>query len=293
MTRKCMLLFIGVCCVVSSVMAQKNSVLLFPKGAPGEVAKLTEKSSSEGDKIGGEPVLRMTDVSEPTITIYRAPDEVASGAAMVVCPGGGYNILAYDLEGTEICEWLNNIGVTAVLLKYRVPRREGREKHAAPLQDVQRAIGYVRAHAEELDIDPNRIGVMGFSAGGHLSAMASNNFAERTYPAVDAADKVSCRPDFCLLVYSAYLSGDKFQLAPELKVSSATPPTMLIQAEDDNPHIYSSLFYYYALKEAGVPAWMHLYSKGGHGYGLRDTGAAVNEWPDRVEDWFREIGVIE
>lgn len=293
MTRKCMLLFIGVCCVVSSVMAQKNSVLLFPKGAPGEVAKLTEKSSSEGDKIGGEPVLRMTDVSEPTITIYRAPDEVASGAAMVVCPGGGYNILAYDLEGTEICEWLNNIGVTAVLLKYRVPRREGREKHAAPLQDVQRAIGYVRAHAEKLDIDPNRIGVMGFSAGGHLSAMVSNNFAERTYPAVDAADKVSCRPDFCLLVYPAYLSGDKFQLAPELKVSSATPPTMLIQAEDDNPHIYSSLFYYYALKEAGVPAWMHLYSKGGHGYGLRDTGAAVNEWPDRVEDWFREIGVIE
>ena len=293
MTRKCMLLFIGVCCVVSSVMAQKNSVLLFPKGAPGEVAKLTEKSSSEGDKIGGEPVLRMTDVSEPTITIYRAPDEVASGAAMVVCPGGGYNILAYDLEGTEICEWLNNIGVTAVLLKYRVPRREGREKHAAPLQDIQRAIGYVRAHAEKLDIDPNRIGVMGFSAGGHLSAMVSNNFAERTYPAVDAADKVSCRPDFCLLVYPAYLSGDKFQLAPELKVSSATPPTMLIQAEDDNPHIYSSLFYYYALKEAGVPPWMHLYSKGGHGYGLRDTGAAVNEWPDRVEDWFREIGVIE
>ncbi|CAK7066280.1 MAG: hypothetical protein PARBA_02524 [Parabacteroides sp.] len=293
MTRKCMLLLIGVCCVMSSAMAQKSSILLFPKGAPGEVAKLTEKSSSEGDKIGGEPVLRMTDVSEPTITIYRAPDEVASGAAMVVCPGGGYNILAYDLEGTEICEWLNNIGVTAVLLKYRVPRREGREKHAAPLQDVQRAIGYVRAHAEKLDIDPNRIGVMGFSAGGHLSAMVSNNFAERTYPAVDAADKVSCRPDFCLLVYPAYLSGDKFQLSPELKVSSATPPTMLIQAEDDNPHIYSSLFYYYALKEAGVPAWMHLYSKGGHGYGLRDTGAAVNEWPDRVEDWFREIGVIE
>lgn len=278
---------------MSSAMAQKSSILLFPKGAPGEVAKLTEKSSSEGDKIGGEPVLRMTDISEPTITIYRAPDEVASGAAMVVCPGGGYNILAYDLEGTEICEWLNNIGVTAVLLKYRVPRREGREKHAAPLQDVQRAIGYVRAHAEKLDVDPNRIGVMGFSAGGHLSAMVSNNFAERTYPAVDAADKVSCRPDFCLLVYPAYLSGDKFQLSPELKVSSATPPTMLIQAEDDNPHIYSSLFYYYALKEAGVPAWMHLYSKGGHGYGLRDTGAAVNEWPDRVEDWFREIGVIE
>ena len=212
---------------------------------------------------------------------------------MVVCPGGGYNILAYDLEGDEVCEWLNNLGITAVLLKYRVPRREGLEKHTAPLQDLQRAIGYVRAHAEEMNIDPQRIGVMGFSAGGHLSAMASNNFDKRTYPAVDAADKVSCRPDFCLLVYPAYLDGENFKLAPELKVSAATPPTMLVQTEDDKSYINSSLFYYYALKEAGVPARMHLYSKGGHGYGLRDTGAAVNEWPDRAEDWFRELGVIE
>ena len=162
-----------------------------------------------------------------------------------------------------------------VLLKYRVPRREGLEKHEAPLQDVQRAIGYVRANAENLNIDPKRIGVMGFSAGGHLAAMVSNNFLKRTYPAIDATDKVSCRPDYCL------------------KVSSATPPTMLIQAEDDKSYINSSIFYYYALKEAGVPAWMHLYSQGGHGYGLRDTGASVNEWPDRAEDWFREIGLIE
>jgi acetyl esterase/lipase len=161
------------------------------------------------------------------------------------------------------------------------------------LQDVQRAIGYVRANAENLNIDPKRIGVMGFSAGGHLAAMVSNNFLKRTYPAIDATDKVSCRPDYCLLVYPAYLDGENFQLAPELKVSSATPPTMLIQAEDDKSYINSSIFYYYALKEAGVPAWMHLYSQGGHGYGLRDTGASVNEWPDRAEDWFREIGLIE
>ena len=273
------LVVVGIsCCMMESVMAQSDPVLLFPDGAPGETTKLVEKADTDGGKTGGETVLRITDVSEPTITVYPASQELASGAAMVVCPGGGYNILAYDLEGDEVCEWLNDLGVTAVLLKYRVPRREGRAKHEAPLQDVQRAIGYVRAHAAEMDIDPERIGVMGFSAGAHLSAMASNSFQKRTYPRVDAADDVSCRPDFCLLVYPAYLDGKDFQLAPEVKVSSSTPPTLLIQAEDDKAYINSSLFYYYALKEAGVPAWMHLYSQGGHGYG---------------EDWFREIGVIE
>ncbi len=285
-------LLIGVC-LINTSMAQDNPILLFPKGAPGETIKLIEKADTDGGKTGGESVLRITNVSEPTITIYHAPDEVASGAAMIVCPGGGYNILAYDLEGDEVCEWLNNLGITAVLLKYRVPRREGLEKHEAPLQDVQRTIGYVRANAENLNIDSKRIGVMGFSAGGHLAAMVSNNFLKRTYSAIDVTDKVSCRPDYCLLVYPAYLDGENFQLAPELKVSSATPPTMLIQAEDDKSYINSSIFYYYALKEAGVPAWMHLYSQGGHGYGLRDTGASVNEWPDRAEDWFREIGLIE
>ena len=218
MIRKWKLLLVGVSCVMGTAMAQNNPILLFPKGAPGETTKLIEKADADGGKTGGETVLRITNVSEPTITVYPAPDEVATGAAVVVCPGGGYNILAYDLEGDEVCEWLNNLGVTAVLLKYRVPRREGRAKHEAPLQDVQRAIGYVRTHAEEMNLDPQRIGVMGFSAGGHLSAMASNNFDKRTYPAVDAADKASCRPDFCLLVYPAYLDGENFQLAPEVMV---------------------------------------------------------------------------
>lgn len=280
-------------CMVFGVRAQESPILLFPQGAPGEKTKLVEKADRDGGKTGGETVLRITNVSDPTITLYPASEEVATGAAMVVCPGGGYNILAYDLEGDEVCSWLNDLGITAVLLKYRVPRREGRPKHEAPLQDLQRAIGYVRAHAEAWNIDPQRIGVMGFSAGAHLSAMASNNFQARTYPKVDECDAVSCRPDFCLLVYPAYLDGEPFHLAPELKISGSTPPTMMIQAEDDKSYINSSLFYYYALKEAGVPAWMHLYSKGGHGYGLRDTGAAVNEWPDRAEAWFREMGVIE
>ena len=160
MIRKWKLLLVGVSCVMGTAMAQNNPILLFPKGAPGETTKLIEKADADGGKTGGETVLRITNVSEPTITVYPAPDEVATGAAVVVCPGGGYNILAYDLEGDEVCEWLNNLGVTAVLLKYRVPRREGRAKHEAPLQDVQRAIGYVRTHAEEMNLDPQRIGVM-------------------------------------------------------------------------------------------------------------------------------------
>ena len=180
------------------------------------------------------------------------------------------------------------------MLRYSVSQNcPVEEVYTNAFAEAQEAMDYLHQNAGDLHIDPEQIAVVGFSAGGHLSAMASNNFDKRTYPAVDAADKASCRPDFCLLVYPAYLDGENFQLAPEVKASSATPPTMMIQAEDDKSYINSSLFYYYALKEAGVPAWMHLYSKGGHGYGLRDTGAAVNEWPDRAEDWFREIGVIE
>ena len=278
---------------MNTATAQDDSILLFPQGAFGETTKLVEKSSSEGDTVGDATVLRVTNVSEPTITIYPAPEEHATGTAMIVCPGGGYQILAYDLEGTEICDWLNEIGITAVLLKYRVPRRTGLQKHEAPLQDVQRALSYVRSKAEELNVSPNHIGVMGFSAGAHLATMASTHFAERTYPATDDIDKVSCHPDFCLLVYPAYLDGETFKLAPEIKISSQIPPTMMVQAEDDKAYVNSSLFYYYALKEAGVPAWLHLYSKGGHGYGLRDTGASVNEWPNRAEDWFRELGFID
>lgn len=273
-------------------MAQK-SVLLFPDVAPGEKRTMTETRDDTGDKVGELSVLRVSNVGSPAITIYPANPDVASGAAMVVCPGGGYYLLAYDLEGTEVCDWLNAAGITAILLKYRVPRRPNRPMYEAPLQDVQRAISYVRAHADELGIDPERIGVMGFSAGAHLSVMASTAYDKRSYLPIDEVDKVSCRPDYCLLVYPAYLSGKNFQLAPEIKVTKDVPPTMIIQAEDDKSYIDSSLFYYYALKQAGVPAWMHLYSNGGHGYGLRDTGCMVNEWPDRAEDWFQELGVFD
>jgi acetyl esterase/lipase len=277
----------------SMVMAQQAPVLLFPDGAPGETRRLKEKEDLSGSKVAGCPVLRISDVSEPTLTFYPAPADNNSGATIIVNPGGGYNILAYNLEGTEICKRFNSHGVNCVLVKYRVPRREGLEKHQAPLQELQRAIAYTRSHAKAWNIDPDRIGVMGFSAGAHLAAVASNNFNERTYPQVDGFDNVSLRPDFCVLIYPAYLDGENFSIAPELKVTGNTPPTFIVQTQDDHRLLNSSIFYYYALKEAKVPVSMNLYPTGGHGYGLRNTGDWVNEWPFRVMSWLREIKMVK
>lgn len=275
------------------VMAQETPILLFPDGAPGETTKMKQKDDLSGNKVAGCPVLRISDVSEPKLTFFPAPADNNSGATIIVNPGGGYNILAYNLEGTEICKRFNSHGVNCVLVKYRVPRREGLEKHQAPLQDLQRAIAYTRSHAGEWKIDPNRIGVMGFSAGAHLAAMASTAYDERTYPAVDAADNASLRPDFCVLIYPAYLDGENFSISPELKVTEKTPPTFIVQTQDDHRLLNSSLFYYYALKEAKAPVAMSLYPSGGHGYGLRNTGDLVNEWPFRVMSWLHDIKMVE
>ena len=179
-------------------------ILLWPNGAPDEMGHIDAEKVA--DPRGDKPVTRLTNVTAPTLTLFRAAPGKDTGATVIVCPGGGYSILAYDLEGTEIIDWLNSIGVNGVLLKYRVPRRKDLEKHAAPLQDAQRAIGMVRHRAERWGIDPNRIGILGFSAGGHLSAMASNHYKERTYPRVDGNDDVSSRPDFTVLIYPAYLT---------------------------------------------------------------------------------------
>jgi acetyl esterase/lipase len=276
-----------------SLLSQEKEILLFPNGAPGENVKLKQVDDASGNKVAGCPVLRVGNVSEPTLTFYPAPVNNNSGVTIIVNPGGGYNILAYNLEGTEICKRFNSYGVNCVLVKYRVPRREGLEKHVAPLQDVQRAIAYTRSHAKEWNINSDKIGVLGFSAGAHLSAVASTNYSSRTYPRIDSYDDVSLRPDFTVLVYPAYLSADNFEISPELKVDSNTPPTILIQTQDDKSFIDSSLFYYYALKQANVPAAMHLYPSGGHGYGARNTGHTVNEWPHRVLSWLRDIKMIE
>ena len=289
--RKLFILLLLASC--TSIFAQQNPILLFPNGAPDETKPMIETEDISGNKTAGCPVSRITNVSAPTLTFYPAPADNNSGATIIVNPGGGYHILAYNLEGTEICKRFNSFGINCVLVKYRVPRREGKAKHAAPLQDLQRAIAYTRAHAKEWGIDRDKIGVMGFSAGAHLSVMASNSFGELTYPMVDDFDRESTRLNFCMLMYPAYLDVDNFGVAPEIKVTDKTPPTFLVQTQDDTNYINSSLFYYYALKEAGVPAAMHLYPSGGHGYGLRNTGDAVNEWPFRAVSWLRELGMMK
>ncbi|MDD4728271.1 MAG: alpha/beta hydrolase [Dysgonamonadaceae bacterium] len=278
---------------MSDIHMIQNSILLFPNGAPGETAKMVENENPFNIKVGGLPVRIIADVSEPSITFYPAAADSNSGATIIVVPGGGYNVLAFDLEGTEVCNRFNRHGVNCVLLKYRVPRRKELPMYTAPLQDLQRAITYTRSHAEEWGIDENKIGVIGFSAGAHVAAIASNNLMERTYSEIDNYDKVSVRPDFSMLIYPAYLDGANFSIAEEIKVSKKTPPTFLVQTQDDYKLLNSSLFYYYALKEAKVSVAMHLYPSGYHGYGVRDTGHLVNEWPDRAISWLREIGMMD
>jgi acetyl esterase/lipase len=241
-------------------------------------------------------------VSRPTMTVY-APQGKNTGAAIVVFPGGGYRTLAIDIEGTEVCDWLTAKGITCVLLKYRVPnsgmrgggRRQVKPKAPMALEDAQRTVGLLRFHAAEYHIDPHKIGVLGFSAGGHLATDISTHFDKRLYPPVDAADKESCRPDFAVVLYPGHLwiSKQRFELNPDVPVTRQTPPTFMLQAENDPvDNINNSLVYYIALKNAGVPVEMHLYAEGKHAFGLRRTKFPITRWPDLVETWLVTIGMI-
>jgi len=276
--------------------SRDTQVAIWPAG------KLPDARPAPGPKsatqAAGKPFLSVTNVSQPTMTVY-SPVGTNTGAAVVVFPGGGYQILAIDLEGTEICDWLVSRGITAVLLKYRVPI-ERTNPYAEPtpplaLQDAQRTVGLVRLHAAEWHIDPHKVGVIGFSAGGHMVAALSTHFEKRSYQPVDEADRQSCRPDFAMACYPGHLwdEDDPLVLNPTVPVSSQTPPTFLVHAEDDpmDP-VYHSLVYYAALKKASVPVEMHLYAQGGHGFGLRPTTRPISHWPELAETWLRTIGMI-
>lgn len=270
-------------------MAAPEEIPLWPGPAPGEKMELGPEQDTTKPKdnlIAGRPVIRLGNVSKPTITIYPAKP----GPAVVVFPGGGYHILAMDLEGTEVCEWLNSLGITAVLLKYRVPRRPDRERYSAPLQDAQRALGMVRHRARELGLDETKIGVLGFSAGAHLGATLAAH-AKRTYESVDAADQLNCRPDFLLLIYPGGLTlkDQNDQLAPEITVTSNSPPAFILMTQDDPVRPENAMHYAMALKKAGVPCELHIYPKGGHGYGLRKTKDPVTHWPTLAAAWLEKL----
>lgn len=256
-------------------------------------------------RIAGKPVAGVTNVTRPTMTVYLPKRKKNTGIAVVVFPGGGFEGLAMDLEGTEVCDWLTSKGITCVLLKYRVPslpydwrckcRPDGYVTPTLALEDAQRTMGLVRFHAAEWHINPQKIGVIGFSAGGYLVAEISTKFEQRLYPPVDEADKASCRPDFAVGIYPGHLGKrDKnFELNPNVPVTPQTPPTFLLQAEDDHvDSVNDSLAYYVSLKNAGVPVEMHLYAQGGHAFGLRRTKFPITRWPELVEMWLRTIGMI-
>jgi acetyl esterase/lipase len=257
--------------------------------------------------VAGRPWTYISNVSVPTMTVY-SPIGKNTGAAVVVFPGGGYQVLAIDLEGTEVCDWLTAKGITCVLLKYRVPglalypkpspypRSGPYPQSPIALEDAQRTVGLVRFNATRWHIDPHKIGVLGFSAGGHLAAAISTHFDRRLYSAVDEADKESCRPDFAVALYPGHMlenAAKDFALNPDLPVSKQTPAAFLLHAEDDpvDP-VQNSLVYFIALKKAGVPVEMHLYAHGGHAFGLRRTELPITAWPQLVETWLRTIGII-
>ena len=269
---------------------------LWPNGAPGAAANPApevDTTKPTDNLIAGRSLVRLGNVSSPTLTVY-APKGSPVRPAVVVFPGGGYQILAIDLEGTEVCDWLNSINVACVLVKYRVPNTGPYPKSVAALQDAQRALGMVREHAAEWHIDPNRVGVLGFSAGAHLSAALSTHFDKRLYDAIDAADQLSCRPDFAFILYPGYLANADNNMAPnaDINPTAQTPPSFIVQAENDPVNVENATVYFLQLKKAKVPAELHIYAEGGHGYGLRRTGLPVTAWPDTAKTWLETIKVL-
>jgi acetyl esterase/lipase len=280
--------------------AGHTQVPIWPKEPPDSLPVAgPEFMKKEEDPVAAKSYIAVERVSVPTMTVYP-PKGKNTGVAVVVFPGGGYKILAIDLQGTEVCDWLTSRGITAVLLKYRVPAPKtppnwgGYPESSMALEDAQRTIGLVRSRAAEWDIDPRKIGVLGFSAGGHLAAAISTHFDKRLYPTVDAADKAGCRPDFAVAIFPGRLWFDDkhHELNPNVPVTKQTPPTFLLHAQDDPVNdVKHSLVYYEALTKVGVPAEMHLFAEGGHAFGLRRTKFPITDWPKLVETWLGTIGM--
>ncbi len=279
--------------------AEKPAVYpLWPAAVPGEKGNIPEESFVEPKATENPPIKRLTNVSKPTITVYRPAKDIDTGAAVVIAPGGGYTILAWEHEGEQVAAWLNSIGVTGVLLKYRVPRRPDQPKDQPPvgaLQDAQRALSMVRSKAKEWNIDPKRIGMLGFSAGGHLTAWTATNADKRAYDAVDDVDQVSCRPDFAVLIYPGGLidKAKKDQLSPEIRVTKDTPPCFLAVAYNDNGSLGSTVRMLQALKENNVPAELHVFATGGHGFGMKPSDKPYAGWPKRCAEWLQAEGWLQ
>ena len=276
---------------VSLCATEGYNQFLWPGDAPGEVPGEVGEETVE---VKG--VKRVSNVTKPTLTYYLSDSAKAKGTTVIVCPGGAYQILAIEHEGEDVCKWLNELGVHAVLLKYRVPRRKNREPHAAPLQDAQRAMSLVRLAGKSWNVPLTKLGILGFSAGGNLAVMTATSFHNRTYEKVDSSDELSCRPDFAIPLYPAYLLDEqtKNRLAPHINITKECPPFFFAHTGDDRIPAEGSVLIYLALEKAGVEgSELHVYPFGGHGYGLRKTKNPVSQWPDRAEAWMRSLKLLD
>ena len=283
--------------VGSQLASSSITVNLWPGPTPRDIGiPGQEKSRIHQSPIVG-PTKLVTNVTQPTVTVYRAPDESNTGTAVLICPGGGYWNLYWENEGEEVAAWLNSIGVTGIILKYRVPRRSGEppaEPPLGPQLDAQRAVSLVRSRAAEWHINPARIGVVGFSAGGHLALATATGFTQRTYERIDSVDDVSCRPDFAILCYSGYLKPkEKDEISPGLRIPPNTPPVLLAHASDDktSPPDHSAIMYL-ALQRAGVPAELHIFASGNHGFGVRQNGKLPASWTQLCMNWLRSFDLL-
>ena len=264
-------------------------------GIAGEEKWLELKVGGKPYEVGGKPTKWRTNVSKPTLTVYRPEKEKDTGISMLICPGGGYHNLGWDVEGEEVAAWLTSIGMTGIILKYRCPRRPGDvrgEPPLGPLKDAQRAVSLVRTRAKEWGIDPKKIGMVGFSAGGHLVGAACTNFELRAYEGIDEVDQASCRPDFGVMLYSGYFKV-KDGLSPTIRMPAGIPPLFIVHATDDPiSEVEHSVTMYLAMKRAGAPAELHVYATGGHGFGVRRVDHPCAGWTERCTDWLKKSGIL-
>jgi acetyl esterase/lipase len=298
------MLFLLVVLIVSSLRAEPLPqtealvVGLWPGTPPGPPAMTNgpqqDLTKPEDRLIAGRRIIKLGNVSDPEMHVFLPPAERASGGAVVVCPGGGFSILAWDLEGTEVAEWLNNIGMAAVVVKYRVPTRQHGVpgKWQGPVMDAQRALSLTRNRAADWNINPQRIGILGFSAGGETAALTAVKNGQRLYEPTDEADRTSCAADFALLIYPGGIAETDGVLKDDYRVDQQTPPMFFVHAADDNVTCQSSVALFSALKKAEVPAELHIYTTGGHGYGLRATNLPVTHWPSLAETWLNQMGFV-
>jgi acetyl esterase/lipase len=282
----------------SSPGGTPTTLNIWPGKPPGETKDLPPEADLTKDTdrlIAGKRIIKLGNVSTPQITVYKPEKSKDTGASVIICPGGGHNILAYDLEGTEVAQWLNTIGVTGIVLKYRVPFRNPEKRWSAAVADAQRAVSLVRSQAAQWNLDPGRIGICGFSAGGETAGLTSIFLESRQYTPMDDVDKVSCKPDFAILIYpGGFDTKGQAQIRETIKVAKETPPMFLVHAFDDPVTANNSLALAIELKKAGVSTELHIYDAGGHGYGLRQVNTLpVTTWPKRCEEWMERRGLLK